>query len=237
MIRLLRNGYSWFLDYAYVGWWQVAGFFFRLDEARYSQGTAAPVLILPGIYERWQFLRPVIERLHAAGHPIHVVTTLGYNLGDVVGMAKLARVYVEGADLRDVVIVAHSKGGLIGKYLMAFGDPDARISSMVAINTPFGGSRYARFFLGRSIRAFVPTHETLLALAKRKEINPRITSIFSEFDPHIPEGSALVDAHNLKLPVGGHFRVLANAELLDAVVRSVAASSLSPDVPGSTDSP
>ncbi|WP_150308666.1 esterase/lipase family protein [Planctomonas psychrotolerans] len=224
MRRLIRNGVSWFLDYAYVGYWQVVGFLFRRDPERYRNGVEAPVLILPGIYERWQFLLPVIERLHRAGHPIHVVTTLGYNTGDVVSMAKLCRHYVEEADLRGVIIVAHSKGGLIGKYLMAFGDPEERVTAMVAINTPFGGSRYARFFFTRPIRAFVPTHETLLALAKRKEINPRITSVFSEFDPHIPESSALVDAHNVKLPTGGHFRVLAEPELLTAVERAVEAA-------------
>jgi len=223
MMRLLRNGYSWVLDYAYVGWWQVVGFFLRVNPKRYRNGRddRAPILILPGIYERWQFLRPVIERLHKEGHPVHVVTTLGYNRGEVTAGAKLARTYLEQHDLRGVVIVAHSKGGLIGKQLMAFEDPEQRIESMVAINTPFGGSRYARFFPGRAIRAFVSTNETLLALTKREEINPRITSIFAEFDPHIPEGSALVNARNMKMEIGGHFRILAAPSVLDAVAASV----------------
>ncbi len=224
MIRLIRNGYSWMLDYAYVGFWQVVGFFLRLNPRRYRDGRdgQAPILILPGIYERWQFLRPVIERLHREGHPVHVVTALGYNRGEVTAGAKLARTYLEQHDLRGVVIVAHSKGGLIGKQLMAFEDPEQRIDSMVAINTPFGGSRYARFFPGRAIRAFVSTDETLLSLAKREEINPRITSIFAEFDPHIPEGSALVNARNMKMEIGGHFRILAAPSVLDAVAASVA---------------
>lgn len=220
---MIRRAVSWWLDYAYVGWWQVVGFLFRIDPARYVSGHEgrAPILILPGIYERWQFLYPIVRRLHGAGHPVHVVATLGYNRGDVVTMSHRAREYVEGADLRGVVIVAHSKGGLIGKYLMAFDDPQDRISSMVAVNAPFGGSRYARFFPGRSIRAFAPTHETLLALAKRQEINPRITSIFSDWDPHIPEGSALVDAHNVRVDLAGHFRVLSSPAVLDAVSAAV----------------
>lgn len=230
MRRLLRNAINWWLDYAYVGWWQVVGFLFRIDPERYARGRdgMAPVVILPGIYERWQFLHAVVVRLHEAGHPVHVVTTLGYNRGDVVRMSRLARAYLESADLRGAVLVAHSKGGLIGKHLMAFDDPEGRVASMVAINTPFGGSRYARFFPGRAIRAFVPTHETLLALAKSKEINPRITSIFSDFDPHIPEGSALVDARNIRMDVGGHFRVLADRAVLDEIVSAVGGSNLSP---------
>jgi triacylglycerol lipase len=223
MIRVLRNGYVWMLDYAYVGWWQVVGFLFPADPDRYREGRddRAPILILPGIYERWQFLHPVVERLHREGHPIHVVTTLGFNRIDVAEGATLARSYLEQHDLRGVVIVAHSKGGLIGKHLMAFEHPEQRIRSMVAINTPFGGSRYARFFPGRAIRAFVSTDETLLALAKREEINPRITSIFADFDPHIPEGSALVNARNIRMEIGGHFRILAAPRVLDVVAESV----------------
>ncbi|WP_414172485.1 esterase/lipase family protein [Clavibacter tessellarius] len=112
--------------------------------------------MLPGVYERWQFMLPIIRRLHARGHGVHVVGALGANVGRVAEMARRARAHLEAADLRDVVVVAHSKGGLIGKHLMAFDDPDRRIRSMVAINAPFGGSSYARFIPIRSIRDFSP---------------------------------------------------------------------------------
>ena len=125
------------------------------------------------------------------------------------------------------MVVAHSKGGLIGKLAMLTADPDARIRSMVTINTPFAGSAYARWVPLAAVRAFVPTDATLVALAAGHEVNSRITSIASCWDPHIPAGSALDGATNLRLTTPGHFRPLADPLLerilLDAVRKALRA--------------
>ncbi len=226
---LIRRGWSWFLDYAYVGFWQVHGFLFRTDAGGYLKDVdpgARPVLLLPGVYERWQFMRPIAERLHHRGHPIHVVATLGYNRGSVAKMASLVNDYLRGHDLRDVFIVAHSKGGLIGKYVMSddegHNDDGGRVAGMATINTPFAGSVYARFFLLPSIRAFAPANKVLRGLAENQAVNRRIVSIYSAWDPHIPGGSYLPGADNIVLEFFGHFRVIADPELLAAVEHAAA---------------
>ena len=111
------------------------------------------------------------------------------------------------------MLVAHSKGGLIGKLAMLREDPDGRIDSMIAVNTPFAGSSYARWFLVPSVRAFIPTDTTIVALAAEREVNARITSVYSDWDPHIPAGSALDGAQDVVLTTPGHFRPLADPEL------------------------
>jgi hypothetical protein len=180
------------------------------------------VLLLPGVYETWHFLGAVGARLHDLGHPVHVVPSFGRNLRPIAEMAELARDYVVASSLADVVIVAHSKGGLIGKTLM-LSDQGARITRMVAINTPFGGSEYAHLVPIRTLREFVPTHETIVALAGGTDVNARILSIYSAWDPIIPNGSVLAGATNLELHDSGHFRILDTVDLLDAVTRSVQA--------------
>ncbi|WP_051441714.1 esterase/lipase family protein [Arthrobacter sp. H14] len=221
---LFHRGWSWFLDYVYVAFWQVHGFLFRTDAARYLQDVdprCRPVLLLPGIYERWQFMHPIAERLHDRGHPVHVVDGLGYNRGSVAKMAGLVQDYLALHDLQDVYIVAHSKGGLIGKYVMSDDDDGGRVTGMAAINTPFSGSVYARFFLLPSIRAFAPSNKILRTLAGNQGVNSRITSIFSAWDPHIPGGSHLPGATNIELESHGHFRTLADPGLLAAVEHAV----------------
>ena len=52
-------------------------------------------------------------------------------------------------------------------------------------------------------------------------MNDRIVSIFGEFDPHIPEGSALPGATNITLPTGGHFRILSDPATLKFVLEAV----------------
>jgi hypothetical protein len=38
--------------------------------------------------------------------------------------------------------------------------------------------------------------------------------VYGRFDPHIPEGSELVGAKNVRLETGGHFRILAHPRVL-----------------------
>jgi hypothetical protein len=119
-----------------------------------------------------------------------------------------------------VVIVAHSKGGLIGKQVL-LDDVEGRVRRLVAIATPFSGSVLARLVPSRPVRAMGPDDATILALAGRPEINHLITSICPSFDPHIPTGSHLEGATNIPVAAIGHFRVLADPDVLDAVIAAV----------------
>ncbi len=225
---LLRRGWWWVLDYAYVTRWQLQGLARRGDATAYLQpvetsGVRAPrppVVLLPGVYERWEFMRPVADLLREQGHPVHVVTGLRWNTAAVPAGAAVVAAYLREQDLRDVLVVAHSKGGLIGKYVMLHEDPDGRVVRMIAVATPFAGSVYARLFLLPSIRAFSPRNRTLRALGEQLEVNRRITSVWGAFDPHIPGGSRLEGATNVPLRTSGHFRIIGQQELLDAVARA-----------------
>ncbi|HEY0260939.1 MAG TPA: alpha/beta hydrolase [Lacisediminihabitans sp.] len=188
---------------------------------RYLGGDRPPVLLLPGIYETWQFLLPVADRLHRLGHPIHVLTGLGYNRGTIPDAAALAERYLEDRDLRGVILVAHSKGGIIGKRLMV-DDRDGRIARLIAVNSPFGGSSLARFAPNRALRVFSPRDPILTALAANLEANSRITSIYSRLDPLIPEGSRLEGATNVELDLVGHFRPLGSVRLMAEVENAIA---------------
>lgn len=222
MLPLKRAG-AWVLDYAYVAFWQARGFLLPGDAERQLSGVRPPVVLLPGIYEPWQFMHPVASHLHKQGHPVHAVTALGYNRGTVPAMADVVAQYLRERDLHDVVLVAHSKGGLIGKYVMTLPDSAPRVHQLVAVNSPFSGSVYAMFALLPSLRAFSPRNRTLNALRANLAVNSRITSIYGTFDPHIPGGSELVGATNVQLDVMGHFRILGDGRLLDAVDTAIAA--------------
>ncbi|QHC61381.1 alpha/beta hydrolase [Rathayibacter festucae] len=221
MTHLVRDAVWWIRDYAYAVAWQVRAFVSRRAPDDYLDGTERPIVVLPGIWETWAFLRPIIDPLHRRGHPMHVLTSLGWNGRPVARTAEDVAAYLAEHDLRDVVIIAHSKGGLIGKYVMTELDPDGRVDRMVAVATPFGGSRYAPYLLLRSLRSFSPRDATTLLLSSRAGANARITSVFGLFDPHIPEGSMLEGAVNVRIETGGHFRILSDPETLAAVVAAV----------------
>lgn len=212
------------LDYTYVVRRQADGVVRRGGDQAYRTAVkegVPDVLLIPGLYERWQFLRPLAELLHARGHAVHVMLALGDNRAPITQGAALLGHDLVDRDLHDVVIVAHSKGGLIGKLAMLRQDPDARIRSMVAISTPFAGSVYARWVPLSAVRAFGPTDATLVSLAAEAAVNSRITSVYSRWDPHIPAGSSLDGATNVELATPGHFRVLTDPALVETVLAAV----------------
>ena len=204
----------WLQDYLYAAGWQVRGVLSRVQPGSFHQGHRRPVVIIPGVYENWQFMMPLIQCIHDAGHPVHVVTVLQRNKLEVPVAARMVAQHIEEAGLQDAAIVAHSKGGLIGKYTMLMLDPEQRIDRMITVCTPFSGSRYARYMLLPTLRIFSPRNALTLELAREETINSRITSIYGPFDPHIPEGSELPGAKNVALDTGGHFRVLAHPRVM-----------------------
>ncbi|WP_309129234.1 alpha/beta hydrolase [Microbacterium sp.] len=213
MSELLRRALWWVEDYAYAAVWQARAFGSRQEPESFAHGRGTPIIVLPGIYETWKFMQPVIQRAHELDHPIHVVDGLARNLRPIEEMAEGVGAFLAERDLRDVVLLAHSKGGLAGKLAML--GPDAeRVRGMLAVATPFGGSRYARLMLPRTLRTLSPGHPSIVSLSQQRAANARIVSVYARFDPHIPEGSRLPGAKNVELDTGGHFRVLTHPRVM-----------------------
>jgi alpha-beta hydrolase superfamily lysophospholipase len=167
-------------------------------------------------------MQPVADHLYRRGHPVHVLDKLGYNTGSIADMAVLVADHLADADLHDVTVVAHSKGGLIAKQAFARPGVGERVRHVIAINSPFSGSRYASLFLLPSVRMFAPHGPVIRALALETAVNRRISSLYSAFDPHIPETGHLDGAENVVLRTVGHFRPLADPATL-AIVDEVLA--------------
>lgn len=224
MSTALKIAGWWAKDYVYALGRQLRSAVSRVSSDEFLSGTGRPVVVIPGIFEDWRFMLPLIRNLHEAGHPVHVVTVLQRNRLAVPKAAALIADYLRDRDLTDTLIVAHSKGGLIGKYAMMALDPDRRLVRMVAIASPFSGSRYAGFMLLPSLRALSPRNAVTLQLSREQRVNERVTSIYGLFDPHIPEGSVLPGARNVQLDTGGHFRILAHEVTISTVLAEAAAS-------------
>lgn len=200
----------WALDYLWAGGVWISTLFAPRSPDRYATGARRTVVAIPGVYEDWRFLRPLIVPLSRRGHAVHVVTALGHTRAPIADGARLVGQLIAERDLRDVVVVAHSKGGLIGKLAM-LADEEGRISSMVTVCTPFHGSSLAPLLPLPSLRPLAAGHASLATLGEVADVNARITSVFGLFDEHVPEGSTLAWARNVRVPVAGHFRLLGHA--------------------------
>ena len=190
-----------------------------------ATGGAVPVVLVPGVFESWRFLEPLIEVLHGAGHPVHVVSSLGFNGGEIPEAALAVRRHVDEQGLGlegGLALVGHSKGGLIGKQLLVHHNADGRFRQLVAVNSPFSGSSLARFVPLRAVRVFAPGGQLLRTLSAVQDVNASITSVYSRTDPNIPGSSRLEGARNVSIDTVGHFRLLADPRLARAVLSALA---------------
>ena len=92
------------------------------------------------------------------------------------------------ATCSDVAIVAHSKGGLVGKHVMALDDRDGRVDRLVAIASPFNGSAMARLAPNPALRAFLPDDPVIAALARGARRQRAHHVDLSELRPAHPRG-------------------------------------------------
>ena len=204
------------IDWLYVAAWQVYGLFTSSDTRQYlnpPNPRETAVVIIPGVYEPWRFMKPLSDTLHREGYPVHVIAGLGYNTGNIPAMASIVHRYLVESDTTRAVVVAHSKGGLIGKYVLANLNEDGRLKHVVAINTPFAGSIYANFAPVRTVRIFSTRDAVIARLQANLMVNTTITSVYSKYDPNIPHSSFLEGATNVTIDIIGHFHVVSNKEV------------------------
>ena len=208
----------------------------------------APVILIPGILLRWSFMKHLGDHISLAGHPVYIVPGLKSNLYSIPISAKrlrtivvrvipklghgapnlprsseIIRGFLEKYNIKGAVLVAHSKGGLIGKYLLVHNNRDHRVKGMVAIATPFSGSSLAKLISHGSFKELRGDSAILHDLASHPLVNQQIISLIPQFDNHVwaEKGSFLEGAENIVVDVSGHHKILFDKEVQDKVLESI----------------
>ncbi|MFA6414801.1 MAG: hypothetical protein WC217_00225 [Candidatus Paceibacterota bacterium] len=243
---------AWLIDYGYMFRGTLATVIYHEPPKHYLGHVVegkTPIILVPGILGRWSFMKHLGDRLSLQGHPVYIVPKLGYNVYSVPTSAKILRSLVvhvvpglghvlpkteRGAEhiaelikkenLSGVILVAHSKGGLVGKYMLAHHNADNSVLGMVAIATPFSGSAMAKLVPHDSFQELRTDSKVIRDLEEHRAVNSRIISIIPEYDNHVwaERGSFLEGAaENIEVPVKGHHKVVFSDAVLQAVLASV----------------
>ena len=247
MVKIVR----WLIDYIYLTRGAAAMYWHKHPPSHYLDFILpdhTPVILIPGLLEKWGFMKNMGDFLSRQGHPVHVVPQLGYNIVSIPSAAKTVKFFllhllpghthsipvlsetaehirklIDKHNLEHVVFVAHSKGGLIGKYYLVHHNHDSRVKGMVAIATPFTGSKIAKLVPHDSFREMREGQKILHDLESHKAVNRKIISMFPKFDNHIwvKDASYLEGAENICLDTHGHHKVLFNKETKQHIVNAV----------------
>lgn len=217
----------WIKDYAYLLYIEALMYFIHNPPEHflgYAPSNKPPIVIIPGVFGRWTFLIPIANYISLLGYPVHIVPKLGDNTLDIKTSAKLVREVIEKNNLKNAVIVAHSKGGLIGKYILLNENHDDRVAGVIAIATPFHGSSIGKFFPHHAVIELKPESEIIKYLEHHKEVNQRIISIMPAYDNQVwhRAGSFLEGAmQNIHVPDAGHHLILGDKKVWEKVVECI----------------
>lgn len=83
-----------------------------------------PVILIPGIGNRWGAIKHLADLISSQGYPLYVIPDLKNNLLSVEKSAEIVKAMIDKNNLKNVILVGYSKGGLIGKYLMVLKNED-----------------------------------------------------------------------------------------------------------------
>lgn len=213
-----------FTDFLYLIYWQLLSLFTNYDKDQFNKPIKPrqiAVVIIPGVYEPWRFMEPLTSKLYDSGFPVHVIDELGYNVNNIPTSALALKGYIEHIGAERIVLIAHSKGGLIGKYFLSHYNTDGTVERLIALNTPFSGSVYASFTWFWILRVFSPRNKLVKELLNDVASNQKITSIYSVYDPYIPSGSRLEGAENVCINSVGHFRIISDKSAQAAILHEL----------------
>ena len=190
--------------------------------------AALPVLLLHGVLCNAGVWTRMKRHLDAEGlGPVYALS-YGPPLASIESFADQTAARIDAilaaTGARQVVLVAHSMGGLVARsYLRRHGG--GRVARVVTIGTPHAGSVHSWLFPGVSLSQMHPGNPWLRELARAADRAPMppIVSVWSWHDSMVaPQiSSRIADGDNLELVGVGHNALLADPEVFARVAEQI----------------
>lgn len=202
---------------------------------QYKDRLLAPVLLVHGYFSnRGIFLKLRKRLLAAAIGPVYT-----FNLEPLLGsidsmvprLAQRIEEVCKEANATQVIIVAHSMGGLVTRRYMSNvvinsgAEIPSRVKRFITLGSPHHGSEMSGFSIGQCVREMRPASAWLRALAQAEAGRPKppTLSIYTLNDDLIypPESSKLDWAHNIPFAAVGHVSMLFSDPIAARIIAEI----------------
>lgn len=216
----------WIVDYCYLLLGKMLMYIYKDPPKHYLDYVVIgknPVILIPGNSNKWGFLKKLADFISRLGHPVYIPHRLGLNLFDIPTSAKIVRRVIDENKLEKVILIGHSKGGIVGKYFLAHENKDNKISRLIAIAAPFSGTNIVNRLPYKSFKELSPKSEIIQELESNSKVNSKIVSIMPEFDNHVwsEKGSRLEGALNITVPIKGHHKIVFDKNVIKKIIELI----------------
>jgi esterase/lipase len=204
------------IEYLLIIKLNIKGLMKRKPPKNWLQGDKKDIILLHGYRENWIFLEKIGNFLSNKGYKIHVPKRLGISTASIVTNANTLESYIRENNLKNIILVSHSKGGLIAKHFLDHSKYSKNIEKVISIATPYRGT-YFSFLIGNI--ELSPISKIIKAINRDKSSCKKIINIYPSFDNHvIPNRNLLLEsAKNIKVEVVGHTKILENPQTLETI--------------------
>jgi predicted alpha/beta hydrolase family esterase len=174
----------------------------------WKTGTRGDVILVQGFAENFIPLKTIADHLNRLGYKIHVIPELNWQFFSIEKGAKILDEYILSHRLKDVVLVSHSKGGLVAKKYIDEAQKDT-VKYAITLAAPYHGTLFG-YLKVLSLFELNPYSETIQKLLRNEKLNHKIINIYSTFDNHvIPNRNLILEGtRNIQIPIVGHTRIL-----------------------------
>ena len=201
------------------------------DVNKHAATDATPVLLVHGyVSNRGMFFRLRSRLMAAKIRPIYALN-LEPLFGSIDAMvpALVKRIEQICAETKseNIIIVAHSMGGLVTRRLMANVGNCVRIKRFITIGAPHHGTKMAAFSVGTCVKEMRPGSDWLVALEKAETgvDKPPTLSIYTLNDDLVyPSESSELDwpeCENLPMAGVGHVSLLFSKAVAERVLAEI----------------
>lgn len=222
---MLKTVY-WIIDYYYLVLGKLLMSIYKNPPKHYLDHVIKgknPIILIQGNSNKWGFLKKLSDSISRLGYPVYVVDKLGSNLFNIPTSAKIVREIIDKNKLEKVILIGHSKGGIVGKYILVHANSDNKIVQLIAIAAPFSGTNIVSHLPYKSLKELSPRSRVIQELDSNSKLNYKIISIMPEFDNHVwhEKGSFLDGAINIKVPTKGHHKIVFDKKSIKKIIELI----------------
>jgi len=185
----------------------IRSYLYHKPPQTWNTGHKGDIVLIQGLHERWIPLKKIADVINQKGYRIHIINELETNTKPVSVCCQLVSEYIIKRDLKEVILVTHSKGGIIGMELLKDPKINQRVKKLISIACPFQGSIFSFFF--PYTHELMPSSELIKSLHRGVDIK-KVINLFPGIDNHvIPNKNLKLDnCINIQLDIFGHTRIL-----------------------------
>ncbi len=179
-------------------------------------GDKGDVILVPGFEETWVAFRTLSNFLNSKGYKIHRIPFLEPNTYPIQSGVSKVEEYINKQGLKKVILLAHSKGGIVAQILLTNPTINKKIQLVFNLAVPNQGTLWGwAYFM--NLKELLPYSQIIKSLPK---FNPKVINIYPKVDNHvIPNKSLILQGaqQNICIDIVGHTRILESEKTCKAI--------------------